>query len=107
MTLRNCFTYLLTLLKIGLDMASLGYKIWRNKMSNHKFNSALPPTKPAFKEHVSKAHFQECIWRSALACYPPDLNAEHFEWCLNVETNMLEPVTLPTNVLLTPLNVLK
>ena len=47
------------------------------------------------------------IWRSAFACDPPDLNAEHFGWYLNVETNILEPVILPANVLLTPLNVLK
>ena len=76
------------------DMTSLGYNYHRRNWLSKNMWAGL-----IFRNVY--------IWRSAHACDPPDLNAEHFGLYLNTETNMLEPVTLLTNVLHTPLNVLK
>ena len=94
------------------DMTSLRYKVWTNKMANHKLNSApklrvLPPTKEAFDEHVSRAHLQAAIWRCALDADPPDLNPVHYGWSMNADTKKLEPIALPADVSPAPVSVLK
>ncbi len=94
------------------DMSSLRFKVWTNKMANHKINAApklkvLPPTKEAFEQHVRRAHLQAAVWRGALDSDPPDLNPQHFGWHMNLDINKLEPIALPAEVSPAPESVLK
>ena len=94
------------------DMTSLRYKVWTNKMSNHKLNSApklriLPPTTEAFDQYVKGAHLQAAIWRSTLDSDPPKLDPVDYGFYISTESNKFEPVALSADVSPAPESVLK
>ena len=93
------------------DMTSLCYLVCTSKMANHKLTSApelrgLPLTNEAFLHHVHRGQLQAAIWRCALDADPPDLNLLPYGRTMNDE-NKLEPMSMSTNVYLTPESVLR
>src|SRR5688572_13532551 len=93
-------------------MSDIRYRMWLKKMGAAKKNKivklcALPPTTEAFGEHVKRAHFQVCIWKSALEENPPQQLAKEYGWIEDVVNKSLIPVTVPNGVRLAPPEILE
>ena len=82
------------------------------KMSKKRVTSApdlkcLPTTTEAFAQYVSRAHLQSAIWRSALSLYPPSIEVTQNGWSKDEAPKTLIPVMTPSDVVLTPPNILQ
>ena len=63
----------------------------------------LPPTKDAFKFHLSRAHFQLSIWSSACNSIVNHLDPTHYGW--RIEDNKLTAIMTDLNI--APLEVVE
>ncbi|KAG0714834.1 hypothetical protein GWK47_013366 [Chionoecetes opilio] len=64
-------------------------------------------TSEAFVENVKRAHFQACIWRSALTGEAPDMDPLENGWVSDDDFGVLMPVTLPSQTEIAPAAVMK
>ena len=98
--------------KNKVSMSDVRYDVWLSKTGNKKAKKtpklqALAPTSEAFSENVKRAHFQTCIWKSAMEPDPPNLDPTKFGWRKDKLAKLLTPVTLPADTLLAPASVLQ
>ncbi|KAG0710469.1 hypothetical protein GWK47_022723 [Chionoecetes opilio] len=93
-------------------MSDIRYRHWISSMARksaasvHQLNT-LPPTSEAFVENVKRAHFQACIWRSALTREAPDMDPLENGWVSDDDFGVLIPVTLPPQTEIAPAAVMK
>ena len=85
--------------KITDNLSKTRYQSWLTKRANRKVTTSpklksLPPTPEAFVENVRRAHLQVCIWKSALAADPPDLDPTDFGCHKDETQKCLVPVTV-------------
>ena len=86
--------------KEGENMSDVRFAVWKSKVGSKtvrkmpKLHSLLPTTE-AFTENVKRAHFQACIWKSALQPDPPNFDVERFGWKKDKGTKTLSPITIP------------
>ena len=67
---------------------------------------SLPPTSEAFAQNVGRAHIQAAIWRAAVSPHPPKADATQYGWSKDEASNVLVPVTMPSDVALAPQYIL-
>ncbi|KAK3106543.1 hypothetical protein FSP39_022295 [Pinctada imbricata] len=94
------------------SMSDVRFSIWLNKMGNKNAKNTpklqcLPPTTEAFRENVKRAHFQACIWKSALDSSPPNLDTLMFGWTKDEHQKMLIPIAIPSSQSPVPTSVLQ
>ena len=94
------------------SMSDIRYRQWLSKMGRKSAASVpklktLPPTTEAFIENVKRAHFQACIWRSALIGEAPDMDPLENGWESDDNFDGLMPVTLPPQTNIAPAAVMK
>ncbi|KAG0726917.1 hypothetical protein GWK47_004152 [Chionoecetes opilio] len=93
-------------------MSDIRYRHWISSMgiksaaSVHQLKT-LPLTSEAFVENVKRAHFQACIWRSALTGEAPDMDPLENGWVSDDDFSVLMPVTLPPQTEIAPAAVMK
>ncbi|KAG0712290.1 hypothetical protein GWK47_018788 [Chionoecetes opilio] len=100
--------------KVGRNesMSDIRYRHWisslgrKSAASVHQLKT-LPPTIEAFVENVNRAHFQACIWRSALTGEAPDMDPLENGWVSDDDFCVLMPVTLPPQTEISPPAVMK
>ncbi|KAG0709990.1 hypothetical protein GWK47_023734 [Chionoecetes opilio] len=93
-------------------MSDIRYRHWISSMGRKSAASVhqlktLPPTSEAFVENVKRAHFQACIWRSALTGEAPDMDPLENGWVSDDDFGVLMPVTLPPQTQIAPAAVMK
>ncbi len=92
-------------------MSSARLKAWATKTGKGYTSipklCSLPPTSESFTENVKRAHHQAILWRSLKMPDPPVLDIEEFGWRKDVANKTLLPVTVPENVMLAPLAILR
>ena len=93
------------------DMRAVRYDAWSSKTSKKNMASApllksLPPTKEAFSELVSRAHYQTLLLKSAVQADPPDMDPELYGWSFDKSSQTFIPVTLPSGVPTVPEEIL-
>ena len=81
-------------------------------MSKKRVTSApdlksLPPTSEAFAQNVGRAHIQAAIWRAAVSPHPPQAEATQYGWSKDEASKVLVPVTMPSDVALSPQYILE
>ncbi|KAG0713327.1 hypothetical protein GWK47_016453 [Chionoecetes opilio] len=93
-------------------MSDIRYRHWissmgrKNAASVHQLKT-LPPTSEAFVENMKRAHFQACIWRSALTSEAPDMDNLENGWVSDDDFGVLMPVILPPQTEIAPAAVMK
>ncbi|KAG0724080.1 hypothetical protein GWK47_041399 [Chionoecetes opilio] len=100
--------------KVGPNdsMSDIRYRHWISSMGRKSAASVhqlktLPLTSEAFVENVKRAHFQACIWRSALTGEAPDMDPLENGWVSDDDCGVLMPVTLPPQMEIAPAAVMK
>ncbi|KAG0717404.1 hypothetical protein GWK47_008061 [Chionoecetes opilio] len=100
--------------KVGPNdsMSDIRYRHWISSMGRKSAASVhqlktIPPTSEAFVENVNRAHFQACIWRSALTGEAPDMDPLDNDWVSDDDFGVLMPVTLPPQTEIAPAAVMK
>ena len=78
------------------NMSDARFQVWLKKMSKPKIISApelksLPSTNFAFQEHVLRAHYQTCIWKSASQEGPPPMDPLKYSWKRDELSKLLVP----------------
>ena len=96
--------------KTTSSMSDVRFNIWQHKRARGKSQSfklaSLPPTSAAFRLHVHWAHYQACLWTSALNSDPPRINPADFGWKASTDNHILLPVPLPAGTMAAPRQVL-
>ena len=92
------------------SMSEVRLCVWQHKTSKGKSQKfrlpVLPPTSSAFQLHIKRAHFQACLWMSALQADPPTWDSTDYGWMDDRANEILLPVSLPTGTLAAPEQVL-
>ena len=95
-----------------VNLSSARYEVWLSKTSKRK-TTGVPKLKSLsqHRKYLSKmwrwAHYQVCIWNSALEKDPSDLLPTDFGREKDEATKSLLPVTVAEGVALAPPDVLK
>lgn len=92
-------------------MTEARQKMWLRKVGQSKACApslqTLPPTTEAFKENVARAQLQVAVWRNTLEPNPPAIDPTAYGWAKEQGSNSLTPTTIPENVPVAPMQLLK
>ena len=96
--------------KEGEDMSDVRVEVWSRKIGKNITSApelkSIPPTSEAFRENVKRAHIQAAIWKSCLQPDPPPFDATQYGWIHDEASKKLIPLTLPSDVQLSPPEIL-